>query len=192
MPRVSSLRNSVEGFDEEIKMKKIIAITILATGAFAVAQNGGNFIEGANGRGLLRAEDNRAAEFEFNVAKLGRPNGESILEGNLQFTQQQNDNGRRVQIQMRKPRALAVNGRVSEFGGPAVMTLPPLQAGGQPRKIEGRCTVRVEDKRLPDGPETPKDNFRIRFMAGEGANAIDFGFAGVVNRGDIRVRDQQP
>lgn len=173
-------------------MKKLIAIAVLVTGAFAVAQNGARFVEGAQGRGAARAEDNRVAEFNFNAAKFVRANGEAFLEGSLEFNQVQNDSGRRVKISMRKPRVLGVEGKVAEFSGPAIMILPPLTEGGQPRRIEGRCAVRVEDKRTPTGPETPKDLFRVRFNAGEGANAVEFGFAGAVQRGDIGVRDQAP
>ena len=171
-------------------MKKVFSIAISAVALCAVAQDGLIPVAGAYGRGLAKAADNRVGEFKFEGVKLKKRDGTFVYRGPLEFTQVRNANGPMVKISSRNARIVGVNEHVAEIGYPAVMVLPPLTAGGQPRRIEGRAEVRVVDKRAANATTGDKDVFGIHFTK-EGTE-INFNFVGEVQRGDVAVRVANP
>lgn len=171
-------------------MKKVFSIAITAVALCAMAQDGLIPVASAHGRGVAKSADNRVGEFNFEGVKLKKRDGTFVYRGPLEFTQVRNANGPMVKISSRSARIVGVNEHVAEIGYPAVMVLPPLTAGGQPRRVEGRAAVRVVDNRPGNATEGPRDVFGIHFTK-EGTD-INFNFVGEVQRGDIGVRVAQP
>lgn len=140
-----------------------------------------NAVIGARGQGVARSEDQRVAEFRFQVSKLTtdppRLGGDFTVDVNGR-------NARHVAITLRKLRALEVGGpnrNVCEFAGAAVMRVATPTG---PQTIEGVLEVRVFDHRdrTDDGGRD-----RIRFVFRRPGTDLEYSFDGAVARGDIDV-----
>ncbi|MBL8048764.1 MAG: hypothetical protein JNJ45_08785 [Chthonomonas sp.] len=168
-------------------MKKIITVSLVAISALVFAQQGGPApVAATHGRGVAQSEDGRRGEFKFEAVKMMREN-QARVRGNAEFTQVRTETVPGVKVSVREVALLGAQGNVAEFGGPAIIILPPATVGGQPRRVEGRANFRVVDRAQPNGgADQAKDLYRIHF---ENQNqSLTFDFQGAVQRGDLVVR----
>lgn len=153
---------------------------LLVVGA-AVAQN---TAAAAHGRGVAGNEQNVRGTFNFEVARRPREGGGTpVIAGRLTFRSQHPTERVVTEVTMTQILQLAfANPKVSEFGGRGVLVR--RSPNGEPRRFEGRLSVRVQDRRT-NGRGEP-DLFRIQFWSADNRQLLNFN-ARVLD-GDIVVR----
>lgn len=161
-------------------MKKLFVTLFAVVACLAVAQNAG---QGARGRGVAVNENQVRGAFMFEVLKFQREGSEPVVRGNLQFRSENRIERFLIQVDMLRVRQAAfANPLVCEFDGPGVIVR--RAANTEPRRVEGRVVVRVQDRRS-NGSGEP-DLFRIQFFNRN--NEEIYRFQGRVLDGDIVVR----
>lgn len=168
-----------------MRIKSVLTPFVLAAVTLALAQTAGPV---AHGRGAARSEDNRRAEFDFEVGRRTiegqlRPVGRFVLE-----TTDPNVTGF-VRIRMPKPDEVMPDGAIARFAGPGDIRFKPKN--GPVVERVGRVRVMVRDNRPPRAAanSTP-DRIAVQFTSpgAEGRPPLTYTFEGNVVNGDIVVR----
>jgi len=159
-------------------MKRVLVLTVVALGAFALAEV---IAAGAKGAGTVKADDGRIGYFGFRTVKT--TSGSAVkFEGSLGFVQSNSaTSSPQAAIYMPLPTRLDATANVCVFSGPGVLLRK--NASGQEEELRGQVQCRVADNRKPTTVGTP-DRFLVRFIR----NGVQvYGFSGSVVRGDLEV-----